>query len=132
MISPYHLLVIEDDPAVARSLQDALQRDGYQVTWKDRGEDGFRFALDHSPHLILLDVRLPDGSGFDFCRRMRQIGIRQPIIVLTIQSDETDKVLGLEMGADDYVTKPFGLRELLSRVRAGLTVNSPPARPICC
>src|SRR5512142_1571176 len=115
-----HLLIIEDDPAVARSLQDGLQRDGYTVAWKDCGEAGVRYALENAPHLILLDVRLPDGSGFDFCRRMRQLGLRQPIIMLTVQSEEVDKVLGLEMGADDYVTKPFGLRELLSRIRAQL------------
>jgi DNA-binding response OmpR family regulator len=115
-----HLLLIEDDPAVARSLQTGLQRDGYTITWKDRGEEGVRFASENTPHLILLDVRLPDGSGYDFCRRMRQLGLRQPIIMLTVQSEEVDKVLGLEMGADDYVTKPFGLRELLSRIRAQL------------
>jgi DNA-binding response OmpR family regulator len=120
MNSSHHLLVIEDDPGVARSLQDGLQRSGYSVAWKDRGEEGIRYALESAPHLILLDVRLPDGSGFDFCRRMRQLGLRQPIIMLTVQSDEMDKVLGLEMGADDYVTKPFGLRELLSRIRAQL------------
>jgi DNA-binding response OmpR family regulator len=115
-----HLLVIEDDSAVARGLQDGLQRDGYSVVWKDCGEAGIRYALENAPHLILLDVRLPDGSGFDFCRRMRQLSLHQPIIMLTVQSDEVDKVLGLEMGADDYITKPFGLRELLSRIRAQL------------
>jgi DNA-binding response OmpR family regulator len=66
----------------------------------------------------VLDIRLPDGSGFDVCRRLRQMGLHQPILILTVQGDETDKVLGLEMGADDFVTKPFGLRELLSRIRA--------------
>jgi DNA-binding response OmpR family regulator len=115
-----HILLIEDDPAVARSLQDGLERDGYVVTWKNSGAHGVMFARDHAPHLIILDVRLPDGSVFDFCRQMRQMGVRQPIIVLTVQRDEMDKVLGLEMGADDYVTKPFSLRELLSRVRAQL------------
>jgi DNA-binding response OmpR family regulator len=70
--------------------------------------------------LIILDVRLPDGSGFDFCHQMRQLGLRQPIIILTARREETDKVLGLEMGADDYVTKPFSLRELVSRIRAQL------------
>jgi DNA-binding response OmpR family regulator len=120
-MTPYnHLLVIEDDLAVARSLQDGLQRDGYTVAVKDCGEAGIRYALENAPHLILLDVRLPDGSGFDFCRRMRQLGLRQPILMLTVQADEMDKVLGLEMGADDYITKPFGLRELLSRIRAQL------------
>jgi two-component system response regulator VicR len=81
---------------------------------------GVAYARDHNPHLIILDIRLPDGSGFDFCRQMRQLGVRQPVIILTVESDETDKVIGLGMGADDYMTKPFSLRELLSRVRAQL------------
>lgn len=114
------ILVIEDDPAVAQSLQDGLSRDGYAVTWKATGGDGISFARDHPIQLIILDVRLPDGSGFDFCRQLRQLGMRQPIIMLTVQRDETDKVLGLEMGADDYITKPYSLRELLSRIRAQL------------
>jgi DNA-binding response OmpR family regulator len=112
------ILLIEDDPAVARSLQDGLERERYVVTWKATGTEGVSYARDHNPHLIILDVRLPDGSGFDFCRQMRQSGLRQPILMLTVRADETDKVLGLEMGADDYVTKPYSLRELLSRVRA--------------
>ena len=78
------------------------------------------YAQKNSPHLVLLDIRLPDGSGFDFCHQMRQNGLHQPIIMLTARHDEVDKVLGLEMGADDYVTKPFGLRELVSRIRAQL------------
>ncbi len=115
-----HILIIEDDPAVASSLQAGLERDNYQVTWKPNGIDGVQFVRMHQPHLIILDVRLPDGTGFDFCRQMRQHGVRQPIIMLTVHKDEMDKVLGLEMGADDYVTKPYSLRELLSRVRAQL------------
>jgi DNA-binding response OmpR family regulator len=113
-----HVLIIEDDSAVANGLQDGLQRDGYQVTWKNTGGEGVQYAREHSPHLIVLDVRLPDGSGFDFCRQIRQLGLRQPVLMLTVRRDEMDKVLGLEMGADDYVTKPFSLRELLSRIRA--------------
>jgi DNA-binding response OmpR family regulator len=116
----YQILLIEDDPGIAGSLQTALVREGYHTHWKAEGLCGVTFARDHTPHLIILDVRLPDGSGFDFCRQMRQIGVRQPIIMLTVQSDEMDKVIGLEMGADDYITKPFSLRELLSRVRAHL------------
>ena len=112
------LLLIEDDPGVARSLKEGLEREGYDVVWKSTGEEGVRHAQDHGPHLIILDVRLPDGSGFDFCRRLRELKLRQPILMLTARRDEADKVLGLEMGADDYVTKPYGLRELLSRIRA--------------
>jgi DNA-binding response OmpR family regulator len=114
------LLLIENDAAVARSLRDGLEREGYAVTWTASGAEGVQYARDHNPHLIILDVRLPDGSGFDFCRQMRQSGLRQPILMLTVEREETDKVLGLEMGADDYVTKPYCLRELLSRIRAHL------------
>lgn len=113
-----HILIIEDDPGIATDLQIALERESYHVTWKDKGEDGITFSQTHAPDLIILDVRLPDGSGFDFCRRMRAIQIKQPILILTVQSNEVDKVLGLEMGADDYLTKPFSLSELLSRIRA--------------
>jgi DNA-binding response OmpR family regulator len=121
MITPYNILLIEDDPAVAQGLITGLQREGYSVTWKASGGEGVRCTQSGSPpHLILLDIRLPDGSGLDFCRQMRQLGLRQPIIIVTAQAEELDKVLGLEMGADDYVTKPFNLRELLSRVRAHL------------
>jgi len=120
MNSPVHILLIEDDPAVAQSLIAGLEREKYIVTWKEMGGQGVDYVFNHHPHLILLDVRLPDGSGFDFCRQMRQAGVRQPILILTAQHDEMDKVLGLEMGADDYITKPFGLRELHSRIRAQL------------
>ena len=120
MTENYHILLIEDDTAVATSLLDALQQNGYTATWKANGREGVQFAQDTHPHLIILDIRLPDGSGFDFCREMRQQGLRQPILMLTAQQEEIDKVLGLEMGADDYVTKPFSLRELQSRIRAML------------
>lgn len=113
-----HILVVEDDPAVGRSLHDGLTREGYTVTWKKTGGDGLSSARTAHIHLIILDVRLPDGSGFDFCRQLRQAGVHQPILILTVQNEEIDKVLGLEMGADDYLTKPYSLRELLARVRA--------------
>ena len=114
------ILMIEDDPVVARSLQAGLDREGFAVTWKSTGTEGMEYVQKAAPHLVLLDIRLPDGSGFDFCHQMRQMGLHQPVIVLTARYDEMDKVLGLEMGADDYVTKPFGLRELVSRIRAQL------------
>jgi DNA-binding response OmpR family regulator len=120
VIDSYHILLVEDNPGMAHMIQTGLQRDGFHVTWKINGRDAVQFASKGNTHLTLLDVRLPDGSGFDFCRQMRQIGLKLPIIMLTVQSEETDKVLGLEMGADDYVTKPFSLRELISRIRAQL------------
>lgn len=118
MSQPARILIIEDDAAVAGSLQDALSREGYLVSRESTGAGGIEFVQAHNPQLIILDVRLPDGSGFDFCRQMRQLKLRQPILMLTAMREEMDKVLGLEMGADDYLTKPYGLRELLSRVRA--------------
>jgi DNA-binding response OmpR family regulator len=118
MTQPVHILVIEDDPAVARGLKVGMEREGYAVTWKDSGAEGISFARDHKPQLIILDVRLPDGSGFDVCRSMRRLGLRQPILMLTVQRDEVDKILGLEMGADDYLTKPYRMGELRARVRA--------------
>jgi DNA-binding response OmpR family regulator len=119
-MSQSQILIIEDDPAVAQALQAGLLREDFAVVWKSTGADGVAYAQKNSPRLVLLDIRLPDGSGYDFCRQMRQIGLRFPIIMLTARHDEVDKVLGLEMGADDYVTKPFGLRELTSRIRAQL------------
>lgn len=118
MSQAIHILVIEDDPAVGASLQEALARDGYTVTWKNTGMAGVAFARDHQPHLIVLDVRLPDGSGFDFCSQMRRMRLRQPIVMLTARRDEVDKIVGLEVGADDYVTKPYSISELRSRIRA--------------
>ena len=118
MMSPTHILLIEDDPAIAQSLQAGLSEEGYRVSWRNNGRDGIQFAHSHQPHLIILDVRLPDGSGFDFCREMRSADLKQPILMLTARREEIDKVIGLEMGADDYMTKPIGLRELLARVRA--------------
>jgi DNA-binding response OmpR family regulator len=115
---PQSILVIEDDPAVAEALLEGIGDEGYDVRWESTGGAGVAHARDRSPQLIVLDVRLPDGSGFDFCREMRQLGLRQPILMLTVQADEVDKVLGLEMGADDYLTKPYRLRELIARIRS--------------
>jgi two-component system response regulator VicR len=120
MKTPAQILIIEDDPALAQSLQDGLEREGYSTIWKSLGEEGVAYACKYHPHIILLDIRLPDGSGFDFCAKIRQAGLSQPIIILTVRREEADKVLGLEMGADDYITKPFSLRELISRIRAQL------------
>jgi len=119
-MSKSHILVIEDDPAIGQSLVEGFRQYGFHATLCKTGASGIEHAKNHSPHLIVLDIRLPDSSGFDVCRQMRNLGLHQPIIMLTAQHDELDKVLGLEMGADDYMTKPFSLRELVSRVRAQL------------
>jgi DNA-binding response OmpR family regulator len=119
-VTTQKILVIEDDPAIGQSLLDGLRQHGFQTDLCKTGLSGVEHVQKHAPHLVVLDVRLPDGSGFDFCRQMRQLGLRQPIIMLTAQHDEVDKILGLEMGADDYMTKPFSMRELVSRVRAQL------------
>ncbi|GAB4307707.1 MAG: response regulator transcription factor [Phototrophicales bacterium] len=112
------IVIVEDNPAVAESLQEGLKREGYRLVWKATGTEGIAFVRQHNPHLVILDVRLPDGSGFDFCRQMRALKLHQPILMLTVNREEIDKVLGLEMGADDYMTKPFSLNELRSRIRA--------------
>jgi DNA-binding response OmpR family regulator len=115
---PVRILLIEDDRAVASSLQDGLKGAGYVVQWEKTGSSGVAAARSHAPHLILLDVQLPDGTGFDFCRQIRQWKIFAPILMLTVRRETVDKVLGLEMGADDYVTKPYDWHELLSRIRS--------------
>lgn len=114
----HRILVVEDERAVARGLVYALEQEGFAVDWAATGARALELARDHDPHLILLDVRLPDIGGFDVCRRLRASGRRQPILMLTARDEEVDKVLGLELGADDYVVKPYSLRELHSRIRA--------------
>lgn len=118
MTTIHRILLVEDDPAVAASLIDGVGREGYALHWEASGLAGLAHARSEPPHLVILDVRLPDISGFDVCRRMREESMRQPILMLTVQSDEVDKVLGLELGADDYLTKPYRLHELVARVRA--------------
>ena len=112
------ILIIEDDAAVARSLHDGLIKEGYTIQICDSGKKGLEAAQKIQPHLIILDVRLPDGSGFDFCRQIRQGGLHQPILILTVRDEAIDKVLGLEIGADDYMTKPYNPNELNARIRA--------------
>ena len=114
------ILVVEDDRAVARGLEYALQADGYAVLSAPTAARALELARTADPHLALLDVRLPDGSGLDICRTLRGEGRRLPILMLTARDEEVDKVIGLELGADDYIVKPYALRELLSRIRAQL------------
>jgi DNA-binding response OmpR family regulator len=112
------ILIVEDERAVARGLEYGLQSEGFVVLWAETGRQALEMARGAEPHLILLDLRLPDISGFDVCRQLRAEGKRMPILMLTARDEEVDKVLGLELGADDYVVKPYGLRELISRIRA--------------
>jgi DNA-binding response OmpR family regulator len=112
------ILIVEDERAVARGLEYGLRAEGFAVLLANSGQSALAMARRESPHLLLLDVRLPDLSGFDVCRQLRNEGRRQPILMLTARDEEVDKVLGLELGADDYMVKPFSLRELVSRIRA--------------
>jgi DNA-binding response OmpR family regulator len=112
------ILIVEDERAVARGVEYGLTSEGFDVSWAPTGREALVLARRQDPHLILLDIRLPDISGLDICRQLRAEGYRVPILMLTARDEEVDKVLGLELGADDYVVKPFSLRELVSRIRA--------------
>jgi DNA-binding response OmpR family regulator len=112
------VLAIEDDPAILRGLADNLQFEGYNVLTASDGESGYQMQRDRHPDLIVLDLMLPRMSGYELCRKMRAEGIQTPILMLTARSEEPDRVLGLDLGADDYVTKPFSVRELMARIRA--------------
>ncbi len=114
------ILLIEDNPDILRGLRDNLTFEGYQVLSETDGRKGLALALTEDADLIILDVMLPGINGFDILKALRADDVRAPVIMLTAKGEEVDKVLGLELGADDYVTKPFGLHELLARVRAVL------------
>src|SRR5437879_6428912 len=114
------ILLIEDDADLARGLEINLRAEGYSIVKAATGEQGIRLAFQQNPNLVILDVMLPGINGFDVCRDLRQKGFEAPIILLTAKAEEIDRVVGLELGADDYVAKPFSLRELLARVRARL------------
>ncbi|MGI9542917.1 MAG: response regulator transcription factor [Cyclobacteriaceae bacterium] len=112
------ILIVEDEPNMRTGLQDNLSFEGYEVELAEDGASGLDKIVQCSYDLILLDVMLPQLSGYDICKRMREKGIPTPVIILTAKGEEIDKVLGLELGADDYITKPFSLRELLARIKA--------------
>jgi DNA-binding response OmpR family regulator len=112
------VLLIEDDPAILRGLADNLRFEGYEAITATDGETGYHLQQERKPDLILLDLMLPRMSGLEFCRKLRGEGIQTPILMLTARSEEPDRVMGLDLGADDYVTKPFSVRELMARVRA--------------
>ncbi len=112
------ILIVEDEPSMQLGLKDNLEIEGYSVALASDGEEGLVKIKNNKFDLILLDVMLPKLSGFDVCKAARTAGISTPIILLTARGEEIDKILGLEFGADDYITKPFSLRELLARVKA--------------
>ena len=126
------ILIVEDEEAVAKGLEINLKREGFEVLTTGRGERALPLVLKGAPHLIVLDIMLPGINGFDVCREIRLKGIRTPIIMLTAKSEEIDRVVGLELGADDYVTKPFSVRELVARIRARLRDQPPREEDLAC
>src|SRR6478672_147282 len=112
------IVVIEDDPAILRGLATSLRAESYDVRTAANGGDGYRMVRESPPDLVILDLMLPEMDGYDICREMRRHGLATPILMLTAQDGETHRVRGFDAGADDYVTKPFSVRELLGRVRA--------------
>jgi DNA-binding response OmpR family regulator len=123
------ILLVEDEPAMQLGLKDNLELESYKVDIAGDGEIGLQKLTENAYDLILLDVMLPKLSGFDVCKKARAAGITTPIILLTARGEEIDKILGLELGADDYITKPFSVRELLARIKAMLRRSSGVANP---
>lgn len=126
------ILIVEDETNIVDILKYNLTREGYATLEAYDGEVGLELALKHDPDLILLDLMLPLKDGFDVCRGVREKGRSTPIIMLTAREEETDKVLGLELGADDYITKPFSMRELMARVKANIrrSAMAPSSEPV--
>ena len=116
----YKILIVEDEPDMRLGLKDNLEFDGYEVDSAENGKDGYEKIIKNNYDLVLMDVMMPEMSGFEVCKQIRKEGINVPVILLTAKGEEIDKVRGLEIGADDYITKPFSLRELLARVKAVL------------
>ena len=119
------VLVVEDDPAILRGLADNLRFDAHDVLTATDGEAGYRLAREKRPDVIVLDLMLPRMSGYEVCRKLRAEGVETPIIMLTARGEEADRILGLDLGADDYVSKPFSIGELLARIRALLRRSQP-------
>ena len=113
-------MVVEDDASVAKGLLHGLRQEGFHVAHAKTGESALHMAEDKLPHIVLLDIRLPDINGFDVCRIYRERRFTMPVIMVTARDEEIDRILGLEIGADDYLVKPFSFRELVSRIRAQL------------
>lgn len=112
------ILIVEDDPHILLGLEEVLKSDGFEVAVCNRGDQAVEAVTRHHPELIVLDVMLPGLSGYDVCKQLRSRRLATPILMLTAKGQEIDKVVGLDLGADDYVTKPFGVRELLARIHA--------------
>ena len=112
------ILIIEDDVAILRGLKDNLEYESYEVSTAEDGERGYCLIQEKKPDLIILDLKLPKMSGYELCRKVSDEGITTPILMLTARGEEMDRVVGLDLGADDYVTKPFSVPELLARIRA--------------
>src|SRR5438067_10712784 len=112
------ILIVEDDPHILLGLEEVLKSDGFEVAVCNRGDQAVDAVTKHRPSLIVLDVMLPGKSGYDICRELRAKKVATAILMLTAKGQEIDKVVGLDLGADDYVTKPFGVRELLARIHA--------------
>lgn len=120
MTGEHTVLVVEDDRSTRMAVVENLKYDGYQVLFAGNGEEGLSIALSKRPDLIILDLMLPKMNGYEVCEALRKAGVTIPILMLTAKGQEYDKVLGLELGADDYITKPFSVRELMARVKAAL------------
>jgi DNA-binding response OmpR family regulator len=112
------ILIVEDDPHILLGLEEVLKSEGYDIASCNRGDAALDAVAKHQPTLIVLDVMLPGASGYDICKQLRAKKVATPILMLTAKGQEIDKVIGLDLGADDYVTKPFGVRELLARIQA--------------
>ncbi|MEO8681512.1 MAG: response regulator transcription factor [Vicinamibacterales bacterium] len=124
------VLVIEDDPELLEALKDNLEAEGYDVMTARDGEQGVRVAAQQHPEAIVLDLMMPKLNGFDVCRTLRARGVAAPILIVTARGEEKDKIRGFELGADDYLTKPFSVHELLARLRAIIRRSSGPAAQV--
>lgn len=120
MDNKFSILIVDDDKRIAETLEYMLSHEGFTVHWADTGEKALQLAQAERIDLILLDIHLPDMYGFDVCRKLRKIGRRFPIVMMSVENRETDVVRGLKAGANDYITKPFGIDELISRVQVHL------------
>lgn len=119
------ILIVDDEPAMREGLADNLEFEGYETEMAANGKEGLDMIISRKYDLVVLDVMMPEMSGFDVCKELRKRNIAVPVILLTAKGEEIDKVLGLELGADDYITKPFSLRELIARIKAILRRAQP-------